>query len=453
MATYVENYTALITNASTWNHAYGRDFGPKPVFLTYSFAETRPGQIAGVSYGDPTYFRPLTAHERSMYREAIKAWEKVSGITFIEVPGGLGDFEAGGYRLSGNVAGQAALPNSGFYWDGQKETLFAPSDRYKGVYLDVESGMDFHVMLHEIGHALGLEHPHDGNDPLLAPHLDNGANTVMTYNGYPTELGRFDIEAIQALYGTPEMRGTNVASWHWDAANLTLTQHGGSGAETIHGTNAHDRIHANGGRDLVLTRGGNDVVDVDGRHFAVNAGSGFDVVTLDFGRGALRDHSRSDDVVHLLEQGASSWNMILMQTERVVFTDAVLAFDLEGIAGAAYRLYQAAFDRAPDEGGLGYWIRELDKGISMVAVADSFIHSAEFIRLYGTSQTVDSADFVGRLYANTLDRAYDVPGFNYWVERLETGQTNRADLLDYFAQSAENKNQVADQISDGIWYV
>jgi hypothetical protein len=33
-----------------------------------------------------------------------------------------------------------------------------------------------------------------------------------------------------------------------------------------------------------------------------------------------------------------------------------VALDVDGAAGQAYRLYQAAFDRAPDKNGLGYWI-------------------------------------------------------------------------------------------------
>ena len=47
--------------------------------------------------------------------------------------------------------------------------------------------------------------------------------------------------------------------------------------------------------------------------------------------------------------------------ERLEFSDAVVAFDVNGTAGFAYRLYQAAFDRTPDVAGLSVnvhcWIR------------------------------------------------------------------------------------------------
>jgi len=71
MASYVDNYTALITSTSTWNHIYNQPFAAKSVFLTYSFAEVRPPHAAGIKYADPNYFRPLTEAERATYREAI----------------------------------------------------------------------------------------------------------------------------------------------------------------------------------------------------------------------------------------------------------------------------------------------------------------------------------------------------------------------------------------------
>jgi hypothetical protein len=41
----------------------------------------------------------------------------------------------------------------------------------------------------------------------------------------------------------------------------------------------------------------------------------------------------------------------LVDVERLSFSDTMLAFDIEGNAGQAYRLYQAAFDRIPDKPG------------------------------------------------------------------------------------------------------
>jgi len=71
--------------------------------------------------------------------------------------------------------------------------------------------------------------------------------------------------------------------------------------------------------------------------------------------------------------------------ERVNFSDGSLALDINGDAGQAYRLYQAALDRTPDAVGLGYWISALDGGTSLNTAAADFIASSEFQQLYGTT--------------------------------------------------------------------
>lgn len=161
--------------------------------------------------------------------------------------------------------------------------------------------------------------------------------------------------------------------------------------------------------------------------------------------------TKSGNLVTLLDDGVTDR---LTNVERLEFTDGTLAFDVDGNAGQAYRLYQAAFDRIPDIEGLGYWIDRLDAGdTSLIGAAGSFLASREFADTYGTPQTVSDARYVELLYTHTLGRDYDQGGFDYWVDSLDTNTTNRADLLAFFSESDENKERVADAIGDGIWYV
>jgi len=68
----------------------------------------------------------------------------------------------------------------------------------------------------------------------------------------------------------------------------------------------------------------------------------------------------------------------LHEVERILFPDSAIALDIDGAAGEAYRIYKAAFDRAPDLEGLGYWINATDKGAGVTGVAGGFIGSVEF---------------------------------------------------------------------------
>ena len=77
----------------------------------------------------------------------------------------------------------------------------------------------------------------------------------------------------------------------------------------------------------------------------------------------------------------------LISIERVRFDDGALALDTGGIAGQAYRIYQAAFDRTPDGAGLSYWIKAMDDGVSLIDVATGFVGSQEFATVYGASPT------------------------------------------------------------------
>lgn len=139
----------------------------------------------------------------------------------------------------------------------------------------------------------------------------------------------------------------------------------------------------------------------------------------------------------------------LANIERLQFSDGAIAFDATGAGGQAYRLYQAAFDRAPDREGLGYWIRQLDSGASVRDVATAFTQSREFATLYGDKPTNDA--LVTKLYANVLHRAPDQPGHDYWVGVLDKG-ASVGEVLAYFSEGAENQAALATVTGNGFAY-
>jgi hypothetical protein len=107
--------------------------------------------------------------------------------------------------------------------------------------------------------------------------------------------------------------------------------------------------------------------------------------------------------------------------------------------GEAYRLYQAAFNRTPDTPGLRGWVTNLDNGMSLDAVAQGFVASAEFANAYAG---LSAADFVSQLYQNVLHRAGEASGVSGWVGQLNAG-ASQANVLLGFSDSLENRVNTA----------
>jgi len=141
----------------------------------------------------------------------------------------------------------------------------------------------------------------------------------------------------------------------------------------------------------------------------------------------------------------------LKHVERVSFNDGSIARDVDGNAGQAYRVYKAAFNREPDQGGLGYWIAQMDSGMNMVEVAARFIDSSEFRAMYGTSPTDEQ--YLTKVYQNVLGRDPEPDGYNWWLNEIRTNpDKTRAKVLADFSESLENKAGTAQLVGQGIIY-
>jgi hypothetical protein len=141
---------------------------------------------------------------------------------------------------------------------------------------------------------------------------------------------------------------------------------------------------------------------------------------------------------------------LLVGVERIKFADTGIGLDIDGIGGQAYRVYQAAFDRTPDAGGLGFWMSAMDKGTTLEQVAAGFMQSAEFVKLYGANPS--NKELVSKIYTNVLHRAVEQAGLDYWSAALDNKLVTPAQVLSLISESAENQEAVLKIIADGFPY-
>ncbi|MEE4210903.1 MAG: hypothetical protein V2I43_16765 [Parvularcula sp.] len=281
--TFVTDFTALISSSSM---SEGPGIG---AFFTYSFPDLAPPYLSDF-YTDAELatFEAFSEAYKELAREAVEAFVSISGLTAFEVSPGKGDvqfmvFDFAVFEQNAGSAGFAYYPS----------TNPIGSD----IFIDNDSAgaLSFELLLHELGHALGLKHPFDGS-VRLETDSDNTANTVMSYTFAQGAdgLGPLDIEAIMHLYGDENADGNQIASWSWDEATETLTQTGNDTDEDIRGVFSSDVIEGMGGNDEIWGGGGNDQLFGGAGSDALFGGNGSDLMRGDKGDDNLIGQNGND---------------------------------------------------------------------------------------------------------------------------------------------------------------
>ena len=128
--------------------------------------------------------------------------------------------------------------------------------------------------------------------------------------------------------------------------------------------------------------------------------------------------------------------------------DTLLSGPEADFAGQAYRLYEVTLGRGPDPGGFDFWIGQLHGGMSLNAAASGFTGSPEFQATYGS---LDDTQFVTLLYNNALHRAPDPGGLAFWLGQLSTG-TSRSDVVLGFSESPEEQGNQRAGLQDFVHF-
>ena len=170
VVTYVSDYTAILSDW-TWSQNEGT-----PAVVTYSFPAASWDEVAE-TYGAAAAnsFVAFTATQRALAEQALDAWAAACGLVFVEVAAGEGDIRFGNFDFS-LMAGAETYSGYAYYPARGTGSYNSWENEIGGdVFINLTriNDLSFGLILHELGHAIGLEHPFSGDIQLEAAY-DNG---------------------------------------------------------------------------------------------------------------------------------------------------------------------------------------------------------------------------------------------------------------------------------------
>lgn len=250
--------------------------GAAPTVISYYLSNDTINDPNGAAGGND-----WLGFETTAIQHAFGAWSAVANITFspvsdlasadlVEVIGGNSDVGSG---------------TLGFHYLPAASGFFPGGDYIYGAYNSAGRGWDatglqvggygYITLIHELGHGLGLKHPHDGPNPFPGVptgndarfglfNLNQGIYTTMSYNdgwdavqnpngrginayGYQATPMAFDIAAIQHLYGANLSTNAVDTTYVMPDANAA-----GTTWTSIWDTGGTDEIVYNGAKGTVI---------------------------------------------------------------------------------------------------------------------------------------------------------------------------------------------------------
>jgi serralysin len=409
---------ALLDFPAVWN------FFPDGRNILYYTFDASPGSI--IDAETTRSVSSFNATQQQAARQILQYASTVTGMVFSEVgSSSLADVHFATTDLAGSTT--AGKTTSYYYYTSDRNDILTSLEAETLVYLDnvehaninqqpVAGSAGYEVLLHEIGHMLGLGHPFDTTYPLPAAE-DHTNNTVMSYTdrgGFKSQFQSYDLLALDWTYGRDGVGGNwGINSLRGPTLNLATEptlQQGTPYDDTLFSTAANEAFDGLQGLDTVVLQGWR--ADYTLSH----QGTGWQ----------LQDQTAARD-------GLDTLNNI----ERLQFVDTWVALDLEGAAGTAARLIGAVLGATglnrPD--WVGIVLDAVDAGLPAPQLNALALQAV-------LGPHASHTQIIAHLYQQLYHTAPDYGTLQNLVAGLDAGQYTPADALAWAAASDTNASNI-----------
>ena len=234
---------AYIDSLIWGNAAWSTTSGPITYWLGSSADANRPSGTLGT----------WSADQRAAVTNSLANYAAVANVTFDEATSeATANMVFFQIQTTGSTLAFAEIPNGqGGHGGNRNQVWLQFGYNQTASWSQIQQGGDgYQTVLHEIGHSMGLAHPHDGGDQPDASNfpgvtnandigtfgLNQGPFTAMSYNvGYNVQpnttqafgenasLGALDIAALQRMYGANTTYRTGNDSYTLPTVNAVGT--------------------------------------------------------------------------------------------------------------------------------------------------------------------------------------------------------------------------------------